>query len=280
VALTKQEAENRLSDACKQLGLPLEVRYVGKQRNVPDEQFWGGKPSQFRIHETANSNVGADARMHRNFVANGGGTELASFSLCVDSKRLVLIVDLTKATYHAGTAKGNYTSGSIETCVNSDGNWAVTKDNLAKATAAWLSIWDGAVPLSEVHQHNYDYGKDCPHIIRKEGSWQHILDETERYLEQLQGTAPPVPTPEPAPGPQPPAILTFPGIAYSVQHGFRDKWLKHGLEEYGYPISNEYDETIGGNVYTLQDFERVQMQYTSEDGVSIGAFVRRTKLGY
>jgi N-acetylmuramoyl-L-alanine amidase CwlA len=134
--------------------------------------------------------------MHRNFVANGGGTELASFHLCVDSNRVVLIVDLTKATYHAGTPRGNYTSGSVETCVNSDGNWNKTKDNLAKLIAAYLNVW--GLPISAVVQHNVWYGKDCPHTIRKEGSWKSILEKAGGYLTTLKGT----PQPEPPPANQ------------------------------------------------------------------------------
>jgi hypothetical protein len=195
MALTKQEAEKRFADGCEKLGLALEVNYVNKQSNVPDDPFIGGAPATLTVHETANPNPGADARMHRNFVANGGGSSLASFSLCVDSSRAVVIVDLTKATYHAGTRLGNYTSGSVETCVNSDGNWTKTKDNLAKLIAAWLNVW--GLGAAAVVQHNVWYGKNCPSTIRKEGSWAALLTKAGSYLETLKG-----PQPEPPPANQ------------------------------------------------------------------------------
>ena len=255
----KEKKEKQLADGCKKLGLELEVHYVNKQKNVPDTAFTGGKPTTFTIHETANPDVGADARMHRNFVANGGGSELASFTLCVDSKRAVLICDLTKATYHAGTAKGNSTSGSVETCINADGDWTKTKDNLAKLTAAWLNIWD--LPVSAVVQHNIWYGKNCPMLLRQRG-WGEVIQAVTRYLAKLKQVDDVVVDVVVEGGEDLPR--NFLPVTNRILYGeFRKFFEANGdIPIFGFPLTDTTQELIAGTVYPfVQWFERARMEW-------------------
>lgn len=250
--LTKAQAEKRLADGCEKLGLTLEVNYVNAQRNVPDALFLGGAPQSFTIHDTANTNVGANARMHRNFVANGGGTELASYTLSVDDTRAVLIIDLTKAQYHAGTHTGNYTSGSVETCINSDGNWERTKDNLAKLTAAYLYTF--SLPISAVVQHNVWYGKDCPGKIRHEGSWGKVLIAAGDYLKRLQTPPAPVPVPPPVPS-----------------NAINDYYHTHGgVDAFGLVLEGNERKMVleDGLEYAVRFCEKALLQYRPDKGVS------------
>jgi N-acetylmuramoyl-L-alanine amidase CwlA len=188
MAKTWKQLETEFVAACTRLGLPVEVNYVGKQSNVPGVIFWGGSPDKLTIHETANTHAGADARMHRNFVANGGGVDRASFTAAVDDKRVVLILRLDWGNYHAGTQTGNFDSLSIETCINSDAVWAETKRNLAKVAAAMLHVW--GMPIGTVVQHNVWWGKNCPATIRREGTWGAILQAISANLSALQENAP------------------------------------------------------------------------------------------
>ncbi|HEY0070826.1 MAG TPA: N-acetylmuramoyl-L-alanine amidase [Chloroflexia bacterium] len=250
-----KEKEDEFLAACKKLKLPVEVNYVDKQDNVPGEPFWGRVPKKISIHQTGNTNAGADARAHRKFVADGGGKDLASYTMTNDDKRVILVLRLDWASNHAGNVEGNFTSGAIESCVNSDRDPDKTYDNTAKAVAAWLTIW--GLPLSVVVQHNYWFRpgkepphKDCPFQLRRKG-WNEVLLDIDKYRTQLLN-------------PDTDKPICFPdveGITSCVQGGFKQLWLELGLTVMGYPLTNEFQEVeprLGGITVTRQLFENVR----------------------
>lgn len=247
--LTAKQAEAKFLEYCEQMGLEVEVKYVGKQANVPGIEFTGGSPDKLTIHETANENPLADARMHRQFVANGGGQYRVSFTASVDWQRLVLILPLTWANYGQGTDVGNFDSLSIEVCVNvptSSPKWAQTKENAAKGAAAMLAVW--GLPISAEVQHWAWYGKNCPTRLRRSG-WVEFVQETDKHRKQLLAPAPDGP-------------IYFPETGHYVKGGFKQAWLEHGLKVMGYPIGEEF----GSGEFRKQEFQNVRLRQ-GPDGV-------------
>jgi hypothetical protein len=260
-----KQKELEMVAACERLGLPVEVNYAPFQQNVPKAEMVGGRPQKLTDHETGNDRLGAGARSQRNFVAGHpgppGNPEYASFTMSVDDKRLVLICRLNYRNYHAGDAAGvgNKTSGSLEICVNRDGDWEKTKDNAAKANAAYLHVWE--MDTSQLIQHHVWYGKDCPQKIRHEGSWQAMIRATAQYLDQLRGQT----GGEGGGGGGGGGSMVerlFPETGNKVSGKFLEYWNKNGgLPIFGLPITQERDEMIGGVRYRVQWFERARFEY-------------------
>ncbi len=72
----------------------------------------------------------------------------------------------------------------------------------------------------------------------------------------------------------------FAETGYCVRGTFYDRWEQRGLEGNGYPLSDEFAQTLeDGNEYMVQYFERVRLEYHPEnatpDDVLIGQFGRR-----
>ena len=202
-----------------------------------DETNWNGpnRPGypmtakSITVHETANKSNGADAMMHAKFVQNGGGSEGVSFHHCVDDHEAVRILPDTENAWHAGDGRdgtGNRTSIAIETCVNADGDWNTTKQNLVKLLAQLCH--DHGFPADSAHivQHNHWSGKDCPHQIRAEGSWDSIISQTAALL---AGNAPTPPADTPRWFPE-----TQHCVSYRIQ-GILGESHDDALFLWGYP---------------------------------------------
>lgn len=253
------------------LGLTVRQELVGKQSNVPGDLL--DTPNnifQFiTVHETANPSPGANAEMHRNFVASGGGTDGVSFTYCVDSTRCVQILPENWAQYAQGTARGNYVSISVETCINSDGNWPVTLDNLAKLVASALAANGYTHSAGVVVQHNVWYGKDCPHVIRATpGAWDNLLAAIDSYLRRL--------------GVGDQNVTSTVVNGFTIQGGFFGLWKEYGLGVLGLPLSNEYIVQEGAPINgpaTYQDFENVVLQWYPGIQARICAGIRKYKYG-
>lgn len=79
-------------------------------------------PKFVTIHNTDNSNTGADARAHGRFLINTGHYMLngkqhwVSWHYSVDDKRIVKHLPLNEKAFHAASANGQ--SIAIEVCMN------------------------------------------------------------------------------------------------------------------------------------------------------------------
>ncbi|WP_100012361.1 peptidoglycan-binding protein [Lentibacillus sediminis] len=118
-----------------------------------------GFPTHITIHETANTDFGADAAMHAQYVKT---TDRAvSWHYTVDDGQIIYQhLPIYEVGYHAGDYEGNYNSIGIELCVNRDGNFAQTRRNAAALVRQLMA--DYSIPLSNVVTHNYWSGKNCP----------------------------------------------------------------------------------------------------------------------
>jgi len=150
------------------------------------------------IHETANTDSGADAKAHANLQSNGNSRD-ASWHYSVDDHSVYQSFGDDIQCWHAGDGQGtgNLHSIAIEICVNKGGSFSAACDNAAWLTASLMK--EHGIPLSKVVQHNKWSGKDCPNWLRENShyvSWNEFLDMVEAHY----GGTSPTPTPPPSSG--------------------------------------------------------------------------------
>lgn len=115
------------------------------------------------IHETANTNKGANADAHGRLQANGNSRQ-ASWHYTVDDKEIVQSFSDNAQCWHAGNANYNRKSIGVEICVNSDGNYKKAVDNAAELVKSLMSKYN--IPATNVIQHHTSSGKNCPAFMR------------------------------------------------------------------------------------------------------------------
>ena len=257
------------------LGLEVQERVLAPNgTNIPAGTMDGGTFASVTIHETGNTNAGADAIMHWQFVKNGGGEYRVSFTYSVDDKRAVQILKENQINYAQGTSQGNRTSLSIETCVNKNGVWPKTLDNLCKLVAAILVANGKPVTFikQSIRQHHSWYGKNCPTKIRSEGIWSGLLEWVDRYMGEIYAKLEPS-TPTPTPTPQP-AVPTrhFPETGFTSQGAILQYWEQNGgLATYGFPVENETLRTLqDGRSYVTQIYQRRMLHWMPGEQVGEG----------
>ncbi|WP_053583265.1 N-acetylmuramoyl-L-alanine amidase [Lysinibacillus contaminans] len=125
------------------------------------------------IHETDNTNAGADADAHARLQFNGN-IRAASWHWQVDANEAVQSFEHYWACWAAGTLVGNDQGIHVEICVNSDGNYNSALKNASSLVAKIMK--DENIPIRNVVQHNYFSGKNCPRNIRNgRVSWSQFL---------------------------------------------------------------------------------------------------------
>jgi hypothetical protein len=170
---------------------PLRVRiaYVDTgNANIPNVPALPEGLRWLTGHETANEAVGANAEMHRRFVANGGGTEGVSFHWALDDHEVIGLVNPRMRAWQAGDGYngiGN-SSESTEVCVNIDGEWERTLENLARHWARRIVADENRSP-ERVAQHNKWSGKDCPRRLRANGGrdWKRVNERLVAILRDV-----------------------------------------------------------------------------------------------
>ncbi|PCK20250.1 N-acetylmuramoyl-L-alanine amidase [Bacillus pumilus] len=118
------------------------------------------KPLYITVHNTANTDQGANALRHVNYVKNPNTA--TSWHFTVDDKVIYQHLPLNENGWHAGDGRGtgNMKSIGIEICENSDGNFEKAVEN-----AQWLIrqlVQDQGIPLANVVPHKRWSGKNCP----------------------------------------------------------------------------------------------------------------------
>lgn len=123
---------------------------------------YGNKKKYVVIHETANTAAGANANAHSRLQANGNSRD-ASWHFQVDDKEIIQSFDENIRCWHAGTTANNE-GIAIEICVNKGGNFKKAVDNAVELVKYLMDKYN--IPFSNVRQHNYFTGKDCPTNLR------------------------------------------------------------------------------------------------------------------
>ena len=161
-------------------------------------------PNKYRIrkvravvsHWTANTQKGANALANRNYFNNGspqagGKTRQASAHFCVDDHSIVQCLPEYEVAYHVGAAryraegyelfKGypglspNYFTVGYEMCVNSDGDWEMTRAHSVDLSAHLL-IKHG-LGIESLIRHYDVTGKDCPKMFLDDAPWAHFKND-------------------------------------------------------------------------------------------------------
>ena len=149
--------------------------------------YTGVNPCKYiTVHQTGNTNRGANADMHARLQYNGNSRS-ASWHEQVDDKECVQSFAHTAKCWHGGdgrTGAGNNESIAIEICVNSDGDYTRAVRNGARRVSQLMKMYN--IPISRVVQHNHWSGKACPAQIRagKNGiNWSAFLKIVQEELD-------------------------------------------------------------------------------------------------
>lgn len=158
------------------MALPLQQRIVPQDHAIrsqlPMEPLW------ITIHETANTNPGADAEMHARYILTQEAIDRqVLWHATVDQDEIIQHLPWNEVGWHAGdgyNGNGNRKSIGIELCVNRDADFAKTQRLGAKLVAQLVKTIPSLKPFPEcVVQHNRWSGKDCPHQLRATpGAWE------------------------------------------------------------------------------------------------------------
>jgi N-acetylmuramoyl-L-alanine amidase cwlH len=121
------------------------------------------KPVFIVVHDTGNTNVGADAINHYKYF--NGENRNASAHYFVDDKRIVETVETTNVSWHCGDGHGKYgitnnNSIGVEICVNSDGDYEKALENARKVIRFLMDFYN--IPINKVVRHFDASHKICP----------------------------------------------------------------------------------------------------------------------
>lgn len=122
---------------------------------------YGGKNGKkyIVIHETANTQVGANAQAHANLQSKGNARK-ASWHWQVDDIHAIQSFSDDAQAWHAGNAYYNRNGIGIEIAVNRDGNFNKTIDNTVGLVQMLMKKYN--IPITRVVRHKDTSGKYCP----------------------------------------------------------------------------------------------------------------------
>lgn len=145
------------------------------RKNRPGYQM---VPKYITVHNTANTNKGANAELHARYVKNPTTDE--SWHITVDdSDTAYQHLPFNECGWHAGDGEngtGNRSSIGIEICENSDGDFEKAVKNAQEIIKSLMSQFN--IPISNVVPHKHWSGKNCP---RK------LLDRWDEFIKGITG---------------------------------------------------------------------------------------------
>lgn len=154
------------------------------RRNVYSRR--GNSIKYLVIHDTGNSNKGAGALAHRNYVENN--KRGASAHYFVDDKVIVQYVGDSLSAGSVGDGKGKYgitnaNSLSIEMCINSDADYAKTYENTVELTKNLMKKFN--IPIDRVVRHYDASRKSCPNHMRQNNwsKWWKFKEDIQTPIE-------------------------------------------------------------------------------------------------
>lgn len=233
--------------------------------NRPGTKVRGGTPDEIVVHETANTNPGANARMHERYTHNGGGAgepnnpKGTSYHAVVDAVEDIQLLPWDETCYAAGDGGGvgNTDSVNLEICVNRDMDFWTAVRRAAKLVARIMKRF--SIPITKIRQHNYrsSYGKDCPHFLRLGNNWNAFLSMVSTELANMG---------------LPIRSRTFPETGKTVSSPILEFWEQRGgLEIFGFPIRDLVPaQGFAGQPLRVQYFERARMELHPDGSVKLG----------
>lgn len=151
---------------------------------------YGNGKKFITVHQTGNTNKGANAQMHANLQMRVWN---ASWHWQVDDKEAIQSFPHSVKCWHASDGErgdGNANSIGVEGCINSDGDYKKSVQNMAELVA-WIAKEEN-IPVANIKQH-HDFARDkknCPAQIRasKDGiGWTNFIQLVQAELGKLNG---------------------------------------------------------------------------------------------
>lgn len=174
--MTAKEAERRLN-------IKVDIIPIGS-KNRPGLTL---NATHVTIHNTANVNAGANAKMHAKYVKGADAVRRrVSWHYTVDDHEVYKHLPLSEQGYHAGTTRGNSKSVGIEVCMNSDGDQAKTDDRAALLVA--YVCFSLNIPVNNVVTHKSWSGKNCPSLFlaNRDAGWRAFVKNVRSYHAQFK----------------------------------------------------------------------------------------------
>ncbi|MDH7809537.1 MULTISPECIES: penicillin-insensitive murein endopeptidase [unclassified Rhizobium] len=158
------------------------------KRNRPGTRI---SPTSITIHNTDNTNRGANAKAHSRFVRETGYYEhngkiiWVSWHFTVDDTHVIQHLPLNEVGYHAGS-NANGSSIAIEICMNSDNDQERANSRAVGLVASLLRDfgWD----VDQVKRHKDWTGKNCPSLLMSGTKWKAFLKAVSTELSAAKAT--------------------------------------------------------------------------------------------
>ena len=159
-------------------------QYGSKKRNLSDIKF-------IVIHDTGNTNRGAGALGHLNYL--DGATRYGSAHYYVDDKIIAQPIGDSRVAWSVGdtwarknrtrTDVNNSNSISIEMCINADSDYNAMYKNVVELTKNLMQKYN--IPLDRVVRHYDASGKPCPnHMMAGNwAKWKRFLYDIDKPIE-------------------------------------------------------------------------------------------------
>ncbi|MGG0718658.1 peptidoglycan-binding protein [Robertmurraya massiliosenegalensis] len=145
----------------------MQIKKKLVSQNVINKRSYGyGNPVNYiTIHQTGNTNKGANAQAHAN-IQSKLNQRSASWHYQVDDKEAIQSFEDGVKCWHAtdGKGPGNTTSVAIEICINSDGDYKKAVENAAELTKYLMDKHN--LSIKDIKQHHDWYNKNCPAQLR------------------------------------------------------------------------------------------------------------------
>lgn len=141
------------------------MKIIDMTKHNNKNHYNGLNPKKYiTIHQTGNNKKGSNAIAHGKLIINGYH---ATWHYTIDDKNIVKHFNENIQCWHCGDGrgKGNTESIGIELCINKDGDYIKTIENGVKLIKYLMNKY--SIPITNVVQHNYWSGKDCPKQIRE-----------------------------------------------------------------------------------------------------------------
>ena len=136
------------------------------------------------IHDTGNTNAGADGKAHFNYFNSGNRS--SSADCFVDQNGSLWVNDFNEFyTWHCGDGKGEVTNGNsigIELCVNKDGDYNKAYKNLVSETVRVAKLLN--IKSDNIVRHFDASGKICPASMKRNNweVWKNFKSEVENKM--------------------------------------------------------------------------------------------------
>lgn len=168
-------------------------------KSVENKRSYGrGNPVDYVvIHQTGNTNKGANAQMHAKLQSNLNPRPASWHEQVDDTQAIQSFPDGAKCWAATdGRGPGNSRGYHIEICINSDGNYKKAVENGAKRAAAKLKQYGHGI--DRLKQHADFYNKNCPAQIRagKDGiTWSVFINMVKGFMSGTNSVKPSKPKP-------------------------------------------------------------------------------------